>query len=580
MLAWTLPFLQWHHKPPIPSFFSEWLAFAFGLLALLPLLGRRYWQPLVLPRSLLFMLGLIAILVVQVMLDRVAYPQQALVGALYILWAGFLLWLGHLLGRELGLEALATTLAWALLAGALLSCGIGLLQHFGLHSFLDAVINRKVSSVVVANLGQPNHLANYLALGLASLLYLLAGAKLRLGIGLALGAALLLILALTGSRASWLYLIAFVGLAWFWRKRGNIPTARWIFPLALLMLPAFAAMQWVAHLSFMQGVSGVITPTERLFDVASGLQIRLALWRESVQMMSAQPWFGVGFGQFAWRHFQLASEAALGQSPSLLMPSLLAGSVFNHSHNVLAQIGAEFGVAGLLILLLGGAVWLWGCARRPVTLAGWWVAAVLAVLFLHSLLEYPLWYANFLGIAAILVGAVEAHMHRLRLRGFLHAAFGLMLLLSGVAAIRILNAYTQLEGLLQYRQVKISPQEIDRVLQQVGQESLLAPYSDFAYALAIVLSREAIDEKIALNELVMRFAPTREMVYRQALLLGLQGERDAAQSMLKRALVVYPTGAADFIAVLPSLDPQARAALGETAQVFLQEQKKDAIHTK
>ena len=49
-LAWTLPFLQWHHQPPIPSFYTEGLAFGLGLLALLPLLVKRYWQPLVLPR--------------------------------------------------------------------------------------------------------------------------------------------------------------------------------------------------------------------------------------------------------------------------------------------------------------------------------------------------------------------------------------------------------------------------------------------------------------------------------------------------------------------------------------------------
>ena len=94
-LAWTLPFLQWHHKPPIPSFYSGWLAFGLGLLALVPLLSKRYWQPLVLPRSFLFVLGFIALLVLQVVLERVLYPQQALVGALYILWAAFLLGLGN-----------------------------------------------------------------------------------------------------------------------------------------------------------------------------------------------------------------------------------------------------------------------------------------------------------------------------------------------------------------------------------------------------------------------------------------------------------------------------------------------------
>lgn len=567
-LAWTLPFLQSRHQPPIPSFYSEWLAFGLGLLALLPLLYRGYWQPLLLPRTLLFVLVFPILLMVQVALDRVPYQQQALIGAQYFLWAAFLLWLGQRLRSELGLERMADVLAWALLLGALFSCGLGLLQHFGLHTPLDPWVNRKVGSAVLANLGQPNHLANYLVLGLASLFYLVAGARLRPWLGVPFAILLVLVLALTGSRASWLYLGALLLLAAMWRRQ-----ARKLFPMALLSLPVFALAQWLAHLPFMHGVSAVLTPTERLFDLANGVEVRLALWREAGQMLLAQPWLGAGFGQFAWHNFQLASSG----------PTLLVGSVFNHSHNILAQIGAEFGFAGLLLFLIGGSLWLWGCLRQPKTLAGWWAAALLAVLGIHSLLEYPLWYANFLGIAAILIGATDTHTLRLRLSGVLHAAFGLMLLLSGVASLRMWNAYQQLEGLLQPRQVKMSAQDMDRVLQRVRQESLLAPYSDFAYALSIEPKRELLAEKLELSAQVMRFAPTQELVYRHALLLGLQGDTAAAQAMLKRALLVYPAGAGNFLQTWSGLDPESRKLsepLAKTAQVFLEERELNAIRTK
>lgn len=582
-LAWTIPFLQWHHKPPIPSFYSEWLAFVLSLCALIPLLGRRHWQPVVLPRSLLYLLGFIALLVVQVALGRVPYVQQALVGAQYVLWAVLLLWLGNQLARELGLERIAVTLAWALLAGALLCGAIGWIQHFGIQSPLDPFINRKAASAVIANLGQPNHLANYLALGLASLLYLLASGRIAPWIAVLCGVVLLQILALTGSRASWLYLGAFVGLAWLWRWRAQGDAAsRWMVTLAVLMLPIFALAQWLAQLPFMQGVSGVVTPTERLFDVANGLQIRLSLFRESLQMLLENPWLGAGFGQYAWQHFEIGSAAALDPAASL-KPGILAGSVFNHSHNIVTQIGAEFGLAGLILLFVGGAVWLWGCLRRPMTLAGWWVAAVLAVIGLHSLLEYPLWYAYFLGMAALLIGAVDTHPLHLRLSAFMRVAFGLMLVLAGIAAAGLGNAYLQLESLLQPRQVKMSVLEMDQILQQVRQESLLTPYSDFAYALSIARNQELIAEKLELNGQVMRFAPTQYLVYQQAVLLGLQGDLPAAQLMLKRALLVYPAGASDFIQGLADLEVDSRRRLEPlraTAQVYLQEQQQNAILTK
>ena len=105
----------------------------------------------------------------------------------------------------------------------------------------------------------------------------------------------------------------------------------------------------------------------------------------------------------------------------------------------------------------------------------------------------------------------------------------------------------------------------------------------FFYALSIVLSPDAIAEKIEMNAQVMHFAPTQTLVYQQALLLGLQGDAPAAQLMLKRALLVYPAGAGDFLKEFTRLDAQNRNKLDplrETAQIFLQEQKQDAIYTK
>jgi hypothetical protein len=274
-------------------------------------------------------------------------------------------------------------------------------------------------------------------------------------------------------------------------------------------------------------------------------------------MLAAEPWLGVGFGQFAWRHFQLAASG----------PTLLVGSVFNHSHNLVAQIGAEFGIAGLLLLCVGGGLWLLGCLRRPGTLAGWWAAALLVVLGLHSLLEYPLWYSNFLGIVAILIGATDTHVLRLRLSGVLHAAFGLMLFLSAIASLRMLGTYRQLEGLLQQGRVKISAQAMDRVLQQVRQESLLAPYSDFVYALAIEPSRNLLEEKIALNAQVMRFAPTQELVYRHALLLGLQSGARHVKTRLN--CVSCRRGSFSPGLVRPgSGEPQTDRALGASGSGF------------
>jgi len=39
----SLPFLNFHHSLPLPTFYTEWLAFALGTAALLPLALAEYY---------------------------------------------------------------------------------------------------------------------------------------------------------------------------------------------------------------------------------------------------------------------------------------------------------------------------------------------------------------------------------------------------------------------------------------------------------------------------------------------------------------------------------------------------------
>ena len=171
-LAWTLPFLQPYHRYPLTSFYSEWLAFALGLAAAAPLLGRNAWREAAVPLIALAPLGLAVLLALQVALDRVTYAEQALVAGLYLLWAALMAVLGHLLGRRMALDSIAGTLAWFLLAGGLVHALIGLVQHYHLSTPFNFLVAQKAGAAVYGNLAQPNHYAAYMTLSLASVAYL------------------------------------------------------------------------------------------------------------------------------------------------------------------------------------------------------------------------------------------------------------------------------------------------------------------------------------------------------------------------------------------------------------------------
>ncbi|MGH8863261.1 MAG: hypothetical protein ACREVZ_01210 [Burkholderiales bacterium] len=58
---------------------------------------------------------------------------------------------------------------------------------------------------------------------------------------------------------------------------------------------------------------------------------------------------------------------------------------------------------------------------------------------------------------------------------------------------------------------------------------------ELALSRLMVLNREQIDDKLAFNRLIMRFAPSAHVVYRQAILLALKGEHEAGRTQWDHA---------------------------------------------
>src|SRR5207302_711607 len=78
-----------------------------------------------------------------------------------------------------------------------------------------------------------------------------------------------------------------------------------------------------------------------------------------------------------------------------------------HSHNLFLQLLAETGVAGLSCVAIPLVYWFWRMPWRSLTPDRCWMIGVLAVIGLHSMVEFPLWHANFLGMFALLFGAAS-----------------------------------------------------------------------------------------------------------------------------------------------------------------------------
>jgi len=221
------------------------------------------------------------------------------------------------------------------------------------------------------------------------------------------------------------------------------------------------------------------------------------------------------------------------------------------------QLLAETGALGASVIVGAVLLWLTDLRRARFGLETWWLLALLCVIGIHSLLEYPLWYAYFLGVAALLLGLGAERVFVLRLAGAARAVVGLGIIAGWLNLIGVLSPYREFERLVFSPEQRSPPaaeeQDFARALANAHREPLLVPYVELAVAYGITPSKEKLAEKLELTTRAMHFAPVDVVVYRQALLLALAGRGEAARAQLERSLRVYPKERTAVVAELENL---------------------------
>ena len=574
-LMWFLPFLYYRHNYPLSTFYQEWGAGLLGLGACSFMLTQRYWQAPEVPRIVLLPIGLLLLLTIQFFLGRVTHFDQIMLLSLYFLFAALMIMLGRALRFELGLPAMVIVLAMFLLLGAELNTLSGILQYYRWSTFLNPFIFTKNSSVVCGNIAQPNHYANYLALGLISLGLLYLRLSMRIWLVALFAAPMLFVMVLSASKSSLLYLLFAAGLAFLWQRRDKALRPVMYYSLALLV--GFSLMHFVVKIPWLAGATANVTPVERLFNTASGV-IRLHLWREAVHILGHFPLLGAGFGQFANQHLHLAMEMRYPNTSGL----------YTNAHNLVMQLAAETGLPGVAILLgtLGLCFWRSILRGAQYTLDHWWGYAILSVLGIHSLLEYPLWYSFFLGMAAVTLGMLDTTFYSLNLRNLGRASLAIILVLGVVYLLQVFNGYQRLEKALMLHVVaakehsEIPHARVLEELMAVYKSPLLSSYAELFIANTMEISADHLEQKLGLNERAMQFIPIAPVVYHQAFLLALSDKPEMAKTQIEQAIWAYPKNYPKALLELEDLarqDPARFSALLEFATNKIKEYRHAAI---
>jgi O-antigen ligase len=379
--AAAAPSLLAYNQPPSPTFLNQALALAawglfvavggrpFGgalravwplLLALAGVAGAAAFSSGLgtLPASLgLSALGLLAAAAVMVLAGAAARAEAS---------AGALL--------------AAFFAAWAV--AGLVNAGLAMVQVFApALADGDWIARSGLPGRAVGNLRQPNHLSSLLLWASISVVALQAMGRLRAFVAGCVMALLVFAVVLTASRTG-LVSVLLLG-AWGLLDRSLPRTARRL----LMAAPLCYAAAWWGMWAWAQASAHTFGGEARLAeaDISSS---RFGIWSDTLAMIAQQPWTGVGFGRF---------NLAWTLTPFPGRPT----AFFDHTHNLPLQLAVELGLplGGVVFALLCWALWLaW---RRSAGDMGARCAAMIVVMIgVHSLLEYPLWYAYFLLPAA------------------------------------------------------------------------------------------------------------------------------------------------------------------------------------
>ena len=380
VLAAAAPALLAYNVAPSPTFLNQ--ALAFGLWGAFVGLSRPHWPD----RGAWPLWAVLALLMAAVLWSwgPGGLPASLALSALGTLAATGLTAIGGAGARRSNAApALFATFCWAWLAAGLLNVAIAAVQVFWPDlADGDWIAVSSIPGRAVGNLRQPNHLSSLLLWSCIATVALLQMRQLALRWAAPCLAMLILAVVLTASRTGLLS----VGLLALWGlvdRRLDRP-ARGL----LLCAPLLYAAAWFGMAEWAQLSAHSFGGTQRLAesDISGS---RFGIWANTLDLIRAHPWAGVGFGEFnfAWTLTPFPGRPV---------------AFFDHTHNLPLQLAVELGLP-LASLVLGLLLWgLWLGARRalqaPGDLGTAQRSAMLMVLMigLHSLLEYPLWYAYFL----------------------------------------------------------------------------------------------------------------------------------------------------------------------------------------
>lgn len=377
--AWVIP----NHTMPWTAFHSDAIASTVLLIVTALVFVRGAGKIDLIGFGLFFMLSA-AIPWIQYFLGLVYSFGTAWISSLYLIGFSLAIVTGWRWEKSTAGQCLDFLFLAICLAGSL-SIAIQLVQWFRL-DLSDLWFLNETTGIgrFSANLGQPNQLASLFLLAMLGVAWGYARNALGAVVAIVLNLCFLFGVALTESRTAWLNFSGIlVALFYYWGKSRPKYLSLLLVGFGIYSIALYFGLPVINDALF-----GEVSSPRPVAD-----PIRLELWRNLSMAVLESPWFGYGWGQ------TIAAIFASRDFPE-------AGAMFKHAHNIVLELILYNGIVlgGLVVLVLGKLLrHFLGYLRQDFFIIPFLAVALLLV---HSMLEYPLHYAYFLLPFGMLIGVL------------------------------------------------------------------------------------------------------------------------------------------------------------------------------
>lgn len=328
----------------------------------------------------LFVNFLVILIWIWLIINELPFLSYAVIGSLYLYFSFF----AYTLGKNCELRLLLEVSSFILIIVCAASVVIQIYQFNSWHENYQTLINHysfKDGTRPYANIAQPNRLASIYVFSLAILLWASNEGILKIKYLYIFTFFIAIGITLTYSRTAYLCILLMSLFSLLQRRKYQR-----IYFLFLLLVCLFASK--VINNFY-------INPRELTENLNGG---RFALWKMSFDAISESPWIGYGFNETGRAHFGVIEE-----------------SQFKHvfaaqAHNIFLDFILWFGVPLGSALIFICIYFFYKLLISLIKTRNFLPLISLIPFSIHSLLEYPLYYANALMFFSIFIGVATNHI--------------------------------------------------------------------------------------------------------------------------------------------------------------------------